>query len=453
MAKDLTQGSPMKLIVGFSVPLMFGFLFQQFYNFVDTAIVGKTLGLNALAAVGSTSSLNFLILGFCMGVCSGFSISVARCFGARDYKALRRYVTNGAWLAVGFSVVLTVLTVLFCRDMLRATKTPGDIFEDAYKYIVVILACIPVTIFYNFLSCVIRAMGDSRRPVIYLIVASVINIVLDFVFILLFHLGVTGAALATGISQLVAGLGCLHTIRKMDVLTFAKAEWTPDWRYMKPLLLEGVPMGLQFSITAIGSVILSASVNGLGSVAVAAVTAASKLSMFFCCVFDALGSTIATYAGQNAGAGEIGRIRRGIKCCTAIGLGYALFALLLIVCFGRGLIGLFVDVAQVQATEDAYQFLVTNALFYVPLLFVNLLRLLIQGVGRTSLAVFAGVCEMVARTLIGFFLVPRFGFVAACFASPVAWLCADLFLFPASLHVLKNLAASRVASIGQKAEG
>ncbi|MEG0145908.1 MAG: MATE family efflux transporter, partial [Clostridia bacterium] len=225
MAKDLTQGSPMKLIVGFSVPLMFGFLFQQFYNFVDTAIVGKTLGLNALAAVGSTSSLNFLILGFCMGVCSGFSISVARCFGARDYKALRRYVTNGAWLAVGFSVVLTVLTVLFCRDMLRATKTPGDIFEDAYKYIVVILACIPVTIFYNFLSCVIRAMGDSRRPVIYLIVASVINIVLDFAFILLFHMGVTGAALATGISQLVAGLGCLHTIRKMDVLTFAKAEW------------------------------------------------------------------------------------------------------------------------------------------------------------------------------------------------------------------------------------
>lgn len=440
MAKDLTQGSPTRLILHFSLPLMFGFLFQQFYNFVDTAIVGKTLGLDALAAVGSTGSLNFLILGFCMGVCSGFSIPVAQCFGAQDIKRLRRYVINGAFLSAAFAVVITLLTVVFCRPMLVATKTPDNIMGQAYTYIVIIFAFIPVTIFYNFLSSVIRALGDSRTPVIFLVMASLINIALDFWFILGLKLGVAGAALATGVSQLAAGVGCLWMIVKhVDVLTFRKSDWRMETQYMKPLLIQGVPMGLQFSITAIGSVILSASVNTLGSVAVAAVTAGSKISMFFCSVFDALASTIATYSGQNVGAGRIDRIRQGIRSCTLIGLIYCVLALAIVYFLGGPLISLFVSAQEVEATANACRFLLVNAMFYVPLLFVNILRLMIQGVGFTSLAVFAGVFEMVARTLVGMLLVPVMGFEAACFASPLAWVFADLFLFPASHYVLKKL--------------
>lgn len=440
MTKDLTQGSPTRLILQFSLPLMLGFLLQQFYNFVDTAIVGKTLGLDALAAVGSTSSLNFLILGFCMGVCSGFAIPVAQAFGARDIPRMRRFVVNGALLGAGFALVITVLTVSLCPAMLRATRTPDNIRQDAYAYIVVIFAFIPVTIFYNFLSSVIRALGDSRTPVIFLIMAALLNIALDFWFILGLKLGVTGAALATGLSQLAAGLGCLFMgVRHIDALTFHKGDWRGEWEYLKPLFIQGVPMGLQFSITAVGSVILSASVNTLGSGAVAAVTAGSKISMFFCCVFDALASTITTYAGQNVGAGRIDRIRQGMKSCALIGAAYCLMALGVVYFAGRGLIGLFVDGSQAQAMEDAYRFLLASALFYLPLLFVNILRLMIQGVGYTGLAVLAGVFEMAARTLMGLFVVPALGFAAACFASPLAWVFADAFLFPASGYVLRKL--------------
>ncbi len=440
MTKDLTQGSPTRLILQFSLPLMLGFLLQQFYNFVDTAIVGKTLGLDALAAVGSTSSLNFLILGFCMGVCSGFAIPVAQAFGARDIPRMRRFVINGALLSAAFALAVTVLTVSLCPAMLRVTRTPDNIVGEAYAYIVVIFAFIPVTIFYNFLSSVIRALGDSRTPVVFLIVAALLNIVLDFGFILGLKMGVAGAALATGLSQLAAGLGCLFMgFRRIDALTFQKKDWRWEGEYLKRLFVQGVPMGLQFSITAIGSVVLSACVNTLGSDAVAAVTAGNKLSMFFCCVFDALSSTMATYAGQNVGAGQVGRIRQGIKSCALVGGAYCLLALGVVHLTGRGLIGLFVDGGQTQVVEDAYQFLLVSALFYLPLLFVNILRLMIQGVGYTGLAVLAGVFEMAARTLIGLLAVPALGFAAACFASPLAWMLADAFLFPASGYVLRKL--------------
>lgn len=440
MTKDLTQGSPTRLILQFSFPLMLGFLLQQFYNFVDTAIVGKTLGLDALAAVGSTSSLNFLILGFCMGVCSGFSIPAAQAFGARDIPRMRRFVVNAALLSAAFALVITALTVTLCPAMLGATRTPDNIRQDAYAYIVVIFAFIPVTIFYNFLSSVIRALGDSRTPVIFLIMAALLNIALDFWFILGLKLGVTGAALATGLSQLAAGLGCLFMgVRHMDALTFHKKDWRWQWPYVKRLFIQGVPMGLQFSITAVGSVILAASVNTLGSGAVAAVTAGSKISMFFCCVFDALASTITTYAGQNVGAGRVDRIRQGVASCAVLGGIYCLVALAVVYFAGHGLIGLFVEESQAQAADDAYRFLLANALFYLPLLFVNVLRLMIQGVGYTGLAVMAGVFEMAARTLMGLVVVPALGFGAACFASPLAWVFADAFLFPASVSVLRKL--------------
>lgn len=439
MTKDMTSGAPMKLILGFSVPLLFGFLFQQFYNLVDTLIVGRYLGVDALAAVGSTGSLNFLIIGFCMGVCNGFAIPLAHKFGAGDYSGMRAFMMNAVYLSVVFSVVMTALTVIFCRPILELMQTPENIIDEAYAYIVIIFIGIPATYLYNLISGVIRSMGDSRTPVVFLVMASVINIVLDIVLIVWVDMGVAGAAVATVVSQLLSGLGCLiYSLRRFELLRTDREERRLQASYIKTLCGMGVPMGLQYSITAIGSVVLQSAVNTLGSDAVAAMTAGSKISMFFCCPFDALGSTMATYGGQNMGAGKLSRIGAGLKASTVLGVIYAAAAFLILFFTGEYLALFFVEKASPQIIADVHLLLIINSAFYVPLLFVNTVRFLIQGMGYSKFAIFAGVFEMAARTLVGFAFVPVFGFAAACFASPVAWVFADIFLFPAYVYVYRR---------------
>ena len=439
MTKDMTSGAPMKLILGFSVPLLFGFLFQQFYNLVDTLIVGRYLGVDALAAVGSTGSLNFLIIGFCMGVCNGFAIPLAHKFGAGDYSGMRAFMMNAVYLSVVFSVVMTVFTVAFCRPILELMQTPENIIDEAYAYIVIIFIGIPATYLYNLISGVIRSMGDSRTPVVFLVMASVINILLDIVLIVWVDMGVAGAAVATVVSQLLSGLGCLfYSLRKFELLHTDQEERRLRASYIKTLCGMGVPMGLQYSITAIGSVVLQSAVNTLGSDAVAAMTAGSKISMFFCCPFDALGSTMATYGGQNMGAGKLSRIGAGLKASTVLGVIYAAAAFLILFFAGEYLALFFVEKALPQIIANVHLLLIINSAFYVPLLFVNTVRFLIQGMGYSKFAIFAGVFEMAARTLVGFAFVPVFGFAAACFASPVAWVFADIFLFPAYVYVYRR---------------
>lgn len=439
MTKDMTSGSPMKLIIGFSIPLLFGNLFQQFYNLVDTLIVGRFLGVDALAAVGSTGSLNFLIIGFCMGVCNGFAIPLAHKFGAGDYRGLRAFMMNSVYLSVVFAVVMTVATVVFCRPILQLMQTPDDIIDQAYNYIVIIFIGIPVTYLYNLISGIIRSMGDSKTPVIFLTIASVLNIGLDLLFIIVFGMGVSGAALATVISQGVSGVCCLiYSFKKFDILHTNAEERRLNVSYMGTLCGMGVPMGLQYSITAIGSVILQSAVNTLGSSAVAAMTAGSKVGMFFCCPFDALGSTMATYGGQNVGAKKPERISQGLKSCSMLGVGYSILAFLVLTLTGRQLALFFVESAQAEVIQNVQLFLFINSIFYIPLAFVNIVRFLIQGMGYSKFAILAGVFEMAARTLVGFAFVPMFGFAAACFASPVAWVFADLFLIPAYFYVFKK---------------
>ena len=440
MTKDLTRGSPMRLILSFGVPILFGYLFQQLYNVVDTAIVGKALGGAALAAVGSTGSINFLVVGFCVGICGGFSIPVAQQFGAGNHQQLRRYVTGGAWLCILFGIVMTVVTVLLCRPILTAMNTPADIYERAYWYIVTIFAGLPAYFLYNFAAGILRALGDSRTPVVWLIVASLVNIVLDIVFILSFHMDVFGAAFATVLAQGLAGIGCLvRMCRGFPVLKMEREDWRWDWARTGRLCLMGLPMGLQYSITAIGSVMIQAAVNSLGTAYVTAVTAASKVSMFFCCPFDALGGTMATYAGQNAGAGKTDRIRQGVRSATFIGSIYSVLACIVLTLFGGVIPLLFVDASETVVIHQAHQFLTFNSLFYIPLTIVNVWRFTIQGMGYSLLAILAGVCEMIARALVGFALVPIFGYIIICFASPLAWLMADAFLIPAFYYCLRNL--------------
>lgn len=441
MEKDMTKGSPMRLILGFAVPLLFGLLFQQFYSMVDTVIVGHYLGVNALAAVGATGSVNFLIIGFCMGVCNGFAIPIAQEYGARHEGNLRKYVANCVWLSVIFAVVITIAVVALCRPILQVMRTPANIIDGSYSYIVIIFLGIPVTYLYNMTAAILRSLGDSKTPVVFLVMAAVLNIFLDLLCIIAFRMGVAGAAVATVVSQAVAGICCLvYMYKKFTILKLSREEWRWDRGCAGKLCSMGIPMGLQYSITAIGSVILQSAVNGIGSDAVAAVTAGSKLSMLMMCPFDAMGSTMATYGGQNVGAGNLDRVDKGLKSCTLLGLVYSVIAIGVVYLAGRNLLLLFLDAGESAILNNAFAFISTNVLFYFPLALVNIVRFLIQGMGFSKLAVFAGAFEMLARGLAGFVLVPVFGFRAVCFANPLAWIFADIFLIPAFFYVRKIMA-------------
>lgn len=442
MVKDMTNGSPSKHILGFAVPMLFGMLFQQFYNLVDTIIVGKTLGVEALAGVGATGSINFMIIGFCMGVCNGFVIPVAQCFGAKKPADLRKYVFNGYICSIVFAIVLTLASVIFCRRILIIMNTPTDIIDHAYNYIVVIFIGIPTVFLYNMVSGVIRSLGDSKTPVVFLVLSSIINVVLDFFLILVCKMGVAGAGWATVTSQLISGLTCLiYMYKKYDILKGDKSERILDRRFITNLCMNGVPMGLQYSITAIGSTILQAAVNTLGSTYVAAMTAGSKMFNFTCCPFDALGSTMATYAGQNVGAAKIKRLGQGIRSAMIIGSIYSVLSLVALYFTTDYIALLFVNASETTIIALTRQFILASACFYIPLTGVNVVRFCIQGMGFSVFAISAGILEMIGRAFAAIILIPNIGFMGACLASPIAWIAADAFLFPAFIHCAKKLNA------------
>ena len=429
-AKDLTVGSPMKLILGFAFPMFLGLLFQQFYSLVDTMIVGKYLGVDPFAGVGSTGSLNFIVIGFCMGLCSGFSVPISQSFGAKDFPLLRKMVTNSVWLCTFFSVVITTLMLLFCRPVLTWMNTPENIFEYAYIYIFIIFAGIPCTILYNMTAAILRALGDSKSPIIFLAISSAINIGLDLLLIIVFRMGVDGAALATVVSQGVSGvISIIYIKKKFDILAMEKGDWKLERHLAGKLTGVGIPMGLQYSITGIGSVILQTAVNGLGSIYVASMTAGSKINIFLACPFDALGQTMAPYAGQNIGRRD--RVGKGLRAACIIGFIVSGLMVIVVKLFGDQLTMLFLDEKDPVIMQNSTQFLIIVSAFYCLLTLVNTVRFTIQGMGFSSLAIIAGVMEMIARGIAGMLLVPAFGYLGACYSSPLAWLLADAFLIPA----------------------
>ncbi len=431
-AKDLTVGSPMKLILGFAFPMFLGLLFQQFYSLVDTMIVGKYLGVDPFAGVGSTGSLNFIVIGFCMGLCSGFSVPISQSFGAKDFPLLRKMVTNSVWLCTFFSVVITTLMLVFCRPVLTLMNTPENIFEYAYIYIFIIFAGIPCTILYNMTAAILRALGDSKSPIIFLAISSAINIGLDLLLIIVFRMGVEGAALATVVSQGVSGvISIIYIKKKFDILAMEKGDWKLERHLAGKLTGVGIPMGLQYSITGIGSVILQTAVNGLGSIYVASMTAGSKINIFLACPFDALGQTMAPYAGQNIGARKLDRVGKGLRAACIIGFIVSGLMVIVVKLFGDQLTMLFLDEKDPVIMQNSTQFLIIVSAFYCLLTLVNTVRFTIQGMGFSSLAIIAGVMEMIARGIAGMLLVPAFGYLGACYSSPLAWLLADAFLIPA----------------------
>lgn len=435
MTKSLTEGKPFRLIIGFAFPVFLGMLFQQCYNMVDTVIVGKFLGVEPLAGVGSTASVVFIVIGFCNGVCNGFGVPIAQMFGAKQESGLRRFVANSAWLCILLSLGLTAAAVGLCHPILKLLNTPEDIYPYAYGYLVIIFWGIPFTFLYNMLAAVLRSLGDSKTPVLFLAVSSVINVVLDVVFILTFHMNVEGPALATVISQGFSGLVCLWYMKKrFGILRMQGDEWKLKKDYCFKLCYIGVPMGLQYSITGIGSMVIQAAVNGFGSVAVAGVTAAQKINMFLTCPIEALGTTMASYAGQNMGAGRLDRVSQGLRSATLCGFGTAAVLFGVVLLFGRDMAMLFLDVPDPQVLDYGFRFLVVSAGGGCLLVLVNTVRFTIQGMGFSVFAITAGVLEMIARTLAGTVGVSLFGFAGICFANVLAWIFADAFLIPAFFY-------------------
>lgn len=440
LQKSMITGKPGKIILDFTVPIFIGNVFQQFYNMADTVIVGKFVGTKALAAVGSTGTIMFLVLGFVWGMSAGFTVLTAQKFGAGDMKAMRQTVGNAAVLSVIISVALTAVSMAFMKPLLHVMRTPGDIFADAYAYIMVICAGIFAQMLYNLLASVLRAIGNSRVPLYFLVLSALLNIVLDMVFIIVFGMGAAGAAYATVAAQGVAGILCLvYIAKKVPVLWLEKEDWKLRGILVKHQLMMGFPMALQYSITALGTMMVQTSLNLLGSLQVAAFTAASKIEQVVTQAYVALGTTMATYCAQNMGAGKVSRIRQGFKAATVMGSIYAVVTAVIVMTAGKYMTNLFVsgDVTSLMGQVDIY--LKCVGIFFIPLAVVNIYRNGIQGMGYGVLPMLAGVAELFGRGLAAIVATYQKSYVGVCLASPAAWVLAGALLIAMYFYVIRDV--------------
>ena len=437
MTKDMTTGNPVKLILLFSIPLLIGNIFQQFYSMVDTIIVGRFIGVDALAAVGSTGSMSFLINGFVVGLTSGFAVLVSQKFGAKDEEGLKKAVASALVLALIATGIVTLVSVLLAKPMLHLMNTPDNIIDDANAYIIIIYAGTIVTVVYNIIAGILRALGDSKTPLYFLIVASILNIVLDIVFIVNFSMGVAGAAWATIISQGVSGLLCIiYTYKKYKILRLKKEDFKVKSRVYKKHLKIGIPMALQFSITAIGIMTVQGALNVFGSSAIAAYTAASKVLQIVMQPAITFGVTMATYCGQNLGAKNYIRIKEGVKKCTEISVITSIIAGIILVFGGKFFVGLFIENPDASILAYAQECLNYSAIFFIPLGLIFIYRNALQGMGESFVPMMAGAFELIARAVVAFTLPSFIGYTGICLADPVAWLSAAI---PLGIYYFKKM--------------
>ena len=440
---DLTVGKPLFQILRFALPLVLGTLFQQLYSFADTVIVGRCLGTDALGAVGTTYSLNFLILGFVQGACVGFGIPVAETFGAKDQGGLRKYLFNGALLCVVLSVVFTISTTLMAGPLLQLIHTPEELYADAVLYIRIIFLGIPATVLYNYASSVLRAMGDSQHPFYFLLAASVLNIGLDYLLIVSMGMGVDGAAIATVLSQLLSGGLCAFWFftrtAKQEELTFRGQSSLLSAGHCKRLAYIGFPMGFEYSVSAIGAVIMQDAINLLGSTAVAAQTAGEKIRQMFTLPMESVGMAMATYVGQNHGAHRTDRIQQGIKDGCTIQLTYCVAAWVVIFFVKPYAVGLVLGDADPAVTAGAIQYLAIMSLLFCFHGLLMIFRNTLQGLGYSVQAIISGVGELIGRSLGGLLAVKTgLGYVGICLSNPFAWGLAMLYCMFMVRRMLKR---------------
>lgn len=442
METTLTEGRPLKIILKFMVPLLIGNIFQQFYNMVDTIIVGKFVGEGALAAVGSTGTIMFLVLGIANGMATGFTVLTSQKYGAGLKDEARATVSNGVILSAIVIVVLTGLSLSFMPSILKVMNTPEDIYEDAYSYISVICMGIAALVFYNLFSAFLRAVGNSRIPLYTLIFSAVLNIILDLVFIVNLRMGVAGAAWATDISQGVAAILCvIYIIKKEPSLTPSAGMWRLNREYTKKQLYIGIPMALQFGITASGTMIMQSAINIYGSVAVAGFTAAGKVQNLLTQGMMSIGQTMTSYSGQNFGKGDLDRVEYGVKDAMKIMTVYSIVAAIIAFFALPYIMRLFFasDVDLTKLLPWAKTYMVECIIAYIPLSAIFIFRNSMQGCGYGMTAMMLGIVEFVARLVAAILSIRIRSYALAVGSDPIAWLAAgviSVFLF---IHVIKDL--------------
>ncbi|WP_142965995.1 MATE family efflux transporter [Enterococcus durans] len=438
--RDLTKGSPAKLILMLTVPLLIGNVFQQFYNMVDMIIVGQTLGKNALAAVGATGSLTFLIIGFAQGLTAGLAIITAQRYGAKDYRGLKKSFAASVVISLIVTIVLTVLSLVFIHPMLQLMQTPPEIIDQAQTFISIILLGIFASMSFNLLSNVIRALGDSRTPLFFLIIAVIINVVLDLIFIILFGMGVEGAAIATVIAQVSSSVLCLVYIKKkIPLLQLRKKDFSFDKEEIRVHLNAALPMAFQSSIIAIGAIVLQAALNSLGTDVVAAQAAASRIDQFANQPMMSFGIAMATFSAQNYGAKEYGRILKGVKQTLMMSIGFSLVAGATVIFFGHSLMKLFVSSSETRVFELAQTYFNINGSLYWILAILFILRYTLQGLGQSKIPTIAGMMELLMRSFAAIILTGMLGYAGAAAASPLAWAGSVAVLLYSYLRSMKQL--------------
>lgn len=442
MELDMTKGRPLPVLLRFTLPLLLGNIFQQFYNMADTVIVGRFVGAGALAAVGSTGTIMFLITGFAQGITSGFSILTSQRFGAGDANGVQRSVANGVILSIISTAILTAICLGVMQPLLGFMNTPEDIFHDAYTYIMIISGGMVATVFYNLFSAYLRAVGNSQVPLFFLVFSACLNIVLDLAFIVWFSMGVAGAALATVVAQAVSAVLCgCYIFMKVKALTPEAGQWRLNRSDSQNQLSMGLPMAFQFAITASGGMVMQSAINLFGSNAVAAYTAAGKLEALVEQGMVAMGQAVATYGGQNFGKGDIGRIKSGVKAALGAIIVYGMVAAIVVSVGLEPAISIFfaegVDMAAMMPWARTYMNICAS--FFVPLSTIFVFRNVMQGCGYGFLPMMGGFAELVARLVVAVIAMMIGSYEVAVFCHPAAWTAAAVFTGVSYVWVMKDI--------------
>ena len=423
MAKDMTEGSPARLILFFTLPLIAGNIMQQLYAFIDTLLVGRFLGLEALAAVGCTGSLMFLLLGFVIGLTSGLAIYTGQRYGAKDATGVRESAAACIALSFVIAVFLSVVGFFACRPLLELMHTPEELLDNATGFFSIICGGAVFATSTLMAANILRSLGDSKMPTFILGCGIAINIVLELLFLLVFGWGVPGAALATVVSWAIAtGIFLLYIARRVPDLHVRREDWRLSWSFLRAHLAIGLPMGFQATIIAFGAVILQVALNGLGAASVAAYAAAQKVDTIAMMPMMSFGAAMAAYTAQNYGAGKFSRIRVGVQKCCLMSVGFSLLAGALVIAAGPYFMTLFVGPEEVEAIRLGQTYFLVNGLTYWILSMLFIFRYTLQGLGQSIVPTIAGVMELVMRATAGLFLVEAMGFLGACLGNPMAWL-------------------------------
>lgn len=443
MVKNMTEGDPIKLILPFMVPLLIGNLFQQLYNIADIIIVGRTIGVNALAAVGATAPLFMMLVVLTMGMTNGFTVVTGQRYGAGDFDGVRRSVAMSTMLSLGFVALTMLATSVVIDPALAAMNVPAELFDDARSYVQIISHGIVAMMGYNLLAGILRSLGDSKTPLYFLIIATIVNIFLALLFIIQFGWGVPGSAVAMVIAQGLSAVLCIiYIAKRFPVLRLKKSDWHFDKSFAWEHLRMGLPMAVQFSVLGLGMIFIQAVCNKLGPTTIAAFTSAMRIEQLALQPMISFGLSMAVFSAQNFGAHRFDRIREGVKKCSLLALCFSLFAAVIMYFFGPEMIGVFLNEANEQVLEQAQQYLHLSVPFYFFLSQIFIYRNAVQGMGIAMIPMFSGIIELLLRTVTAIYLVNSFGYIGICYASPIAWLGSSLFLFASYRYFIRLLERS-----------